>query len=190
MREAQRLPYTELSERLTSLGRPIPVLGLRRIERGERRVDVDDLVALGRALGVPPLLLLLPVGTEPEVEVLPAQTLRTWDAALWFAGETEFPGDTETWRIANPVQWFRVHEDARKQWEVASGEAKLAWARVDQARAEDDREERLRYARFMDQVVAGAESRLGIHRRNLRAQGFVPPPLAPSLKHLDEDGGV
>lgn len=50
----------ELSERLTAVGRPIPPLGLRRIELGERRVDVDDLVALAVVFDVPPLVLLLP----------------------------------------------------------------------------------------------------------------------------------
>lgn len=52
IREAQRLTYVALSERLAELGRPIPVLGLRRIERGERRVDVDDLNTLAAALKV------------------------------------------------------------------------------------------------------------------------------------------
>lgn len=54
------MQYKELSERLSELGRPIPPLGLRRIEAGERRVDVDDLVALAVALGVSPLAILLP----------------------------------------------------------------------------------------------------------------------------------
>lgn len=54
------LQYKELSEKLGKIGRPIPALGLRRIEAGERRVDVDDLVALAVALGVSPLTLLLP----------------------------------------------------------------------------------------------------------------------------------
>jgi len=45
LRTSRRMPYTELARRLADLGRPIPVLGLRRIERGERRVDVDDLAA-------------------------------------------------------------------------------------------------------------------------------------------------
>ena len=58
IREGQRVTYVELSKRLAVLGRPIPVLGLRRIERGERRVDVDDLLALAAAFGVEPIRLL------------------------------------------------------------------------------------------------------------------------------------
>ncbi|WP_207105375.1 helix-turn-helix transcriptional regulator [Mycolicibacterium sp. P9-64] len=54
------LPFTELSSRLTDLGRPIPPLGLRKIESGGRRVDTDDLLALAVALGVSPITLLMP----------------------------------------------------------------------------------------------------------------------------------
>ena len=35
LREVRKLAYTELSARLSDLGRPIPVLGLSRIERGQ-----------------------------------------------------------------------------------------------------------------------------------------------------------
>ncbi|WP_219460207.1 helix-turn-helix domain-containing protein [Nonomuraea rhizosphaerae] len=58
IRESQRLTYTELSKKLTTAGRPIAILGLRRIERGQRRVDVDDLVALAAAFGITPSDLL------------------------------------------------------------------------------------------------------------------------------------
>lgn len=52
LRALKGITYKELSGSLTGLGRPIPVLGLSRLERGERRIDVDDLVALAAALGV------------------------------------------------------------------------------------------------------------------------------------------
>ena len=59
-REDRRLGFAELSRQLAEIGREIPPLGLRRIESGERRVDVDDLVALAVVLDVSPLALLLP----------------------------------------------------------------------------------------------------------------------------------
>jgi hypothetical protein len=49
-RRANGLAYTTLSDLLAQHGRPIPPLGLRRIRDGERRVDVDDLVALAAVL--------------------------------------------------------------------------------------------------------------------------------------------
>ncbi len=64
LRESQNLSYAELSRRLTELGRPIAPLGLTRIRDGQRRVDVDDLVALALALDVSPATLLLPAETD------------------------------------------------------------------------------------------------------------------------------
>ena len=57
LRLTQRLTLTELSQRVAKNGRHIPELGLRRIERLARRVDVDDLMALAAALDVSPWLL-------------------------------------------------------------------------------------------------------------------------------------
>lgn len=60
LRERRRMTFVELSARLDDAGRPIPVLGLRRIERGERRVDVDDLYAFAQVFKVSPLELVAP----------------------------------------------------------------------------------------------------------------------------------
>lgn len=117
IREAQRLTYVELSRRLGDAGRPIPVLGLRRIERGERRVDGDDLVALAFVLGVSPLTLLLPwteaaderVQVLGDVEVTAAQL---WD---WADGrtplvvsETDPRGDRQRYELDARPPWARA----------------------------------------------------------------------------------
>lgn len=53
--------YTRLSRALlTDCGVYIPPLGLRRIEKGDRRVDVDELVAFAKLVGVTPGQLLVP----------------------------------------------------------------------------------------------------------------------------------
>lgn len=46
LREQHRWSYREVEERLARAGRAISTLGLSAIDTGERRVDVDDLVAL------------------------------------------------------------------------------------------------------------------------------------------------
>ncbi|WP_200214952.1 helix-turn-helix domain-containing protein [Micromonospora coerulea] len=92
VREDRHVTYTELVKRLEELGHPIPILGLRRIERGERRVDVDDLIALARALRVPPVLLLFPVGAEgPLVQLVPGVLADPNAALAWFTGEGRMP---------------------------------------------------------------------------------------------------
>ncbi len=59
LRERRRLTVRQLSDRLTKLGRPVLPSGIVKIEKGDRRVDADDLVALALALGVTPNRLLL-----------------------------------------------------------------------------------------------------------------------------------
>ena len=58
IRGLQKMTLQELSDRLTHVGRPILPSGLSKIESGERRIDVDDLVAIAAALGVMPERLL------------------------------------------------------------------------------------------------------------------------------------
>lgn len=88
LREDQNLTYAELSRRLEAIGRPIPVLGLSRVENGTRRVDVDDLMALAVVLGVSPSALLMPGAGDRNVdatgisEPVPAQRLWNWALGL------------------------------------------------------------------------------------------------------------
>jgi transcriptional regulator with XRE-family HTH domain len=63
IRQERGLSYAELARRLAALGHPILDTGIIKIEKGERRIDVDDLVALAVALGTTPNRLLLP-GTD------------------------------------------------------------------------------------------------------------------------------
>lgn len=71
LREERRMSYRELSERLVVAGRLIPVLGLSRMERGERRVDADDLVALAVVFGISPGQLLEPPADCPNCHGTP-----------------------------------------------------------------------------------------------------------------------
>lgn len=112
-REARRLTYAELSRQLGDLGRDIAPLGLRRIEAGERRVDVDDLVALAMALGVSPLALLLPTESSsvvPEGNSFPAERIWTW--ATGSKVLQDGLGEAESFRFmhdSNPLlDWSKV----------------------------------------------------------------------------------
>lgn len=88
IREACRATYVDLSKRLTDLGHPIAVLGLRRIERGERRVDTDDLLALAVALGVHPVDLLVPpdLADDAPYKVAPLRVATADDVRAWIGG--------------------------------------------------------------------------------------------------------
>jgi len=63
-REQLGLTFAQLSRQLINNGRNLAPLALRRIETGQRRVDVDDLVALAAALECSPITLLMPPDTD------------------------------------------------------------------------------------------------------------------------------
>lgn len=58
LRAHRGMSYRELSDRLATVGRPIPALGLSRLESGNRRVDVDDLMAFAEVFGTTPAYLM------------------------------------------------------------------------------------------------------------------------------------
>ena len=57
-RTQKEVSYADMTRRLELSGRPIAPLGLARMEKGTRRIDVDDLFAIAAALDVSPALLL------------------------------------------------------------------------------------------------------------------------------------
>ncbi|WP_017239528.1 helix-turn-helix domain-containing protein [Streptomyces sp. SS] len=91
IREARGMTKKQLADRTAELGRPIPPLGVSRIEAGTRRVDVDDLAALAVALRVSPVTLLLPWtdGPADAVEVTAAGTVQA--AVAWFWADGVLP---------------------------------------------------------------------------------------------------
>jgi transcriptional regulator with XRE-family HTH domain len=92
LREAANLTYTEVSKALAGVDRPMSPLAVRRIEEMERRVDVDDLLALAIVLGVTPISLLYP-GAKEGAESVTATGLKSTVSAehLWEWMRAEIP---------------------------------------------------------------------------------------------------
>ena len=61
VRAALGLSASGLAHRMVRLGLSFDEAWLARLEAGEQRITVDELVALGLALGAPPALLLAPL---------------------------------------------------------------------------------------------------------------------------------
>ncbi|WP_327008550.1 helix-turn-helix domain-containing protein [Dactylosporangium sp. NBC_01737] len=122
IREKQRVTYAELAERLAAAGRPIPVLGLSRMEKGDRRVDLDDLVAIARALRVPPIWLLFPLGQagEPDIDLLPGVRIPVDAALAWFTGDGEEFHDYFGHGGRDPdsglYEWYEIPEGIDTKW--------------------------------------------------------------------------
>lgn len=120
-REELGLTYAQLARRLAKAGQTVPTLGLRNIEAGVRRVDVDELVALALVLDVSPATLLMPQrlspGTTVHVQGLGADVSaeRFW---RWLTAEYPLSGSV-----------MAFYNDALPVWERDQLESKLGAVR-------------------------------------------------------------
>jgi hypothetical protein len=108
LRGERQLTTQGLAARLTDLGRPIRADGITKIEAGQRRVDVDDLVALAIALEVNPSALLLPPRVDDEPVPLVGEVAPpAWGAWQWADGRYPLPtrsGDDEDEPYNTPAE--------------------------------------------------------------------------------------
>lgn len=149
LREGQNLSYAELARRTGDVGRPIPVLGVRRIEAAERRVDVDDLMALAAALDVSPITLLVPYDSVSRTDLVeitgveePQTAVRVWE---WMRA------DDSLVKSANGVAWLDF--------------ARLAFPLWRQRQALEGVEKLLELNRLEDEVEAGGAKAATARRR-------------------------
>lgn len=89
LRKTRGMTTRQLSALLERTGRSIPASGITRMEKAERQVTVDDLVALAVVLGVSPSALLLPLADRPDEQIeitgggsVPAETAWDWADGL------------------------------------------------------------------------------------------------------------
>jgi hypothetical protein len=78
---------TSRPDRLTRVGCPILPSGLSKIESGDRRVDVDDLVGIAAALSVMPDRLLRAPDGSP-VDGFPGMTRDDYEDSVAAAGRS------------------------------------------------------------------------------------------------------
>jgi transcriptional regulator with XRE-family HTH domain len=89
LRKIRGLTTRQLSGQLERNGRHIPASGITRMEKAERQVTVDELVALAVVLGVSPASLLLPLedSATASVEVTGGGTVSADTAWDWADGK-------------------------------------------------------------------------------------------------------
>lgn len=97
-------------------------------KRGRREVTVDELLALAYVLTVPPTLLLIPLGTDDEVAVVPGVSVHPHAALEWFEGEAwRVPGDLvrsrADWQSAAlPLSLYRRLRELSRRLERADAD--------------------------------------------------------------------
>lgn len=118
LRKARSLSTTRLSAELKEIGHSIPATGITRIEKGERRVDVDDLMALAAALKVSPTAFLLPPTLVGDVEIAPDLTLPAVEAWLWATSRRplSLPGEGEARSTASDDHQVHSLPPGLRQW--------------------------------------------------------------------------
>lgn len=170
---------------------------LANLECGRRPlVSVAEVRVLARALRVPPLLLMFPVGDEEITEVLPGIEVNTWDAAKWFTGEAPFAisrgergtplasdsaihdGDAAiAWEEYNAVQLYREHDRQLRQIQAAHLRAGAAEGKAREATDEQGRASYFQTAEAERRLARAYEEMLGQCRATMRRQGLIPPHL-------------
>ena len=181
VRGERRMSAQQLADATAALGHAMPRSVIANLESGRRdTVSVAELLVLARALRVPPLELVFPLGREEMVELLPGETVATWDAARWFTGEAHFPPsptineDVQAWRVA-ATGYFREQDRLFGNW---YGNEDL----LQRARAEN-RTTDVEYGERNRQTLA---DQLRRHRSLMRQEGLNPGELPAGLRHLEE----
>jgi transcriptional regulator with XRE-family HTH domain len=169
------------------LGQPLGITGLSKIENGKRGVDLDELVAMAKALGVPPLALLFPLGHERLIELFPGVSVQTWDAAKWFSGEAHFPGSDDDVGETAPAR-FREQDRLVLEWARLNVMAMESRRKFHEEADRPDRQEVWQeQAEWADNAANSLGDQLRRHRSYMRKDGLDPGPLPRQLAHL-EDG--
>lgn len=192
LRKARGLSLAEVTSRMAALGVPLGVNGLSKLELGNRGADIDLLVALAKALGVPPLELLFPLGHVGEIEVFPGTIVDTWAAAKWFTGEAPFPGggtDNDVDLDASPITYFREQDRLIAEWYRARDRVMTARAEMGQHSDRPDiqllRQQELHY---LEERLPAIEGQLGLYRAIMQKQGVDPGGLPVELSHVEQRG--
>lgn len=184
-----KMSAQQLSNRCAELGYPIPRSTITNLEIGRKEsVSLQEVVVLAKALDIPPLQLVYPLGRDRTIEVLPGTTIPTQLAAEWFTGEGAFPVALEdgawgangpemrAWKSGIPLQ-FRELRKLQDQWNRAR-------SRLVNAQDSGDRDG----IELAEEQARVAEDQLLRHRLNMRIQGLDPgePPLG--ISDLDDEG--
>ncbi|MFF7637744.1 helix-turn-helix domain-containing protein [Kitasatospora sp. NPDC008050] len=185
-REERGMSAQDVADACAKLGYPIARSVIANLENGRRSsVDVAELLVLAKVLDVPPVALLVPVGEESEIEVLPDQVYSTDDALMWVTGELpldyEPPDDTVEERF----------EEVRKHSQMVYALLKSI-SRTDEhrrgaalTRDQATREFNLDLVARFDDIIGDQTLGLQEFRAQMREKGIRTPSLPPPLTHLD-----
>ncbi|MFJ9446391.1 helix-turn-helix transcriptional regulator [Kitasatospora sp. NPDC101235] len=179
-----------LGARCADLGYPMTRQVIAKLEQGARNGPTPaELLILARALEMPPVSLILPLGQGPTAHPTPHTESTPWQLVAWFTGEdrTALPEPPEAGSPQAVLDAFRRHDRLVRTALLSTRMA--AERRRDAQLAPPDEYERANTsAAQLEQVAQTDRSDLLTARRALRDQDFFPPPLPAELSHIDREG--
>lgn len=199
LRTGRKWSAQRLGDEMARVGIPWNRSIVVNIEQGRRSyITLEELLALGRVLGVPPMLLAFPFDQVREVQALPNVSVPTWEAAQWFAGRAPFPSTSdrmEEWeahqdafdRGAVPVELWHEHARLLTDWGKKSGQADLARRQATNALDDAQRDSLLMDARGADLEADRLANALWELRRRMRQHGILAPELPGKLRDIDTE---
>ncbi|HKS47406.1 MAG TPA: helix-turn-helix transcriptional regulator [Amycolatopsis sp.] len=211
-RKRRRMSAQRLSDATAELGAPIPRTVLSNFENGRRpTISLAELLVIARALEVPPILLIFPIGRVDRSEFLPGAQAEPWIAARWFSGEEDLEDvlphkSGQEWHKDGrlPVELFRDHD----HWSAQLVRAQANFLKAQQnliaaeATGEDPNPAWLQENEYYDNIESGRSSRkqmVNLLRReverterslqrvrdDMRAADLIPPKLWPDFAYLE-----
>lgn len=165
-RESAGLTAAQLSERTRDIGYPVHRIAISKIENGARagKLDVAELVALARALGVPPIELIYPDLPDGPVEVWPGRKATSFQAVQWFSGESTANDIAPDAAPPDSNERLRLTRERERVRELVAGMGD-AWF-SDRVRSDNERRLRAEEAEAIWQLTTGLD-----RLRAVRAQG-------------------
>lgn len=186
-RTAAGLTVAQTADACAALGVPVPKTTITNLELGRRAsVDLAEFLVLARALDVPPITLLFPLGETATVELLPGQPVSPWEALTWFTGEAHADAPAPEGSAQHLLDTFRAHSDAVA---TAAASTRLAKERRRKATATTDPTRRtalLEAATSYEELATEDRRELHTMRRRMSGLGLVPPPLPKALAFVDD----
>jgi transcriptional regulator with XRE-family HTH domain len=119
IRGERGLSIRAVAARTSEIGHPLPHSALSKIENEQRRVDIEDLLALAIALETSPASLLLAYEPDPErsVAIIGTVTAPSRAAWEWAQGTEPLPAPTSTYEEALS-RWSRFISVALPWWQA------------------------------------------------------------------------
>lgn len=186
LRKAAGLTHQQVTDRT---GGAISRTAISDIERGVRKVDVDDLMHLALALDVSPLDLLLPERTDPGAHPItgatPRQTRELWAWATE-GGALTGPGATMRWQVLNTLRTTlerQSREHTERMTEIAH------WQRLVRILTEALHADDGARVSYLNRRLDEAHESLEVAEAQARTQAAEFLATSERLRQLDTDHG-